>query len=306
MSVPFDTVMNEFLAPVLLFSNSNAQYQDIGTSGISAAMDLDSPGQLHIVYFSSQNTIIHASFTYNSTSHSYTPVLSPTQISGSELANHPVIAVSPTDNSITVAWVSGINGVGNIYAKTRYSDGLWTSPVKINSADVWTSPNSGLNIDQGPSLVISADGERHLIYIENWRVSAPFEYGRIHYCTSTGSSWTDQFINAYSHDPVLAMTLNGDMYILGHGHPQSTTSISQCKDENTLCVAKKVAGSGSWSQQTLVSTPITIGGITHGFDSSASVKWSTVGWNSPDTVEFAIFSTENDSYSDTSIWYGRL
>jgi hypothetical protein len=213
--------------------------------------------------------------------------------------------VSPLDNSVTVAWVGGTDGAGNIYSRTKTGN-IWGSQIKVNSADVWTSPNAGLNIDQGPSLVISADGIKHLVYIENWRTSIPYDYGRIHYCTGNGSSWSDTFINSYSHDPAIAVKSNGDLYILGHGHPQSTTSVTGCKDENNLCVAAKLSGAGSWSEQKLISAAINQNGITYGFDSSPSVKWSAVGWNSPDLIEYTIFTTENNSYANTSIWYGRF
>jgi hypothetical protein len=42
---------------------------------------------------------------------------------------------------------------------------------------------------------------------------------------------------------------------------------------------------------------------TRSFDSSASVKWSAVGWNRAETIEVVFFQTP---YSAPTLFYGRI
>src|SRR5206468_12832768 len=50
--------------------------------------------------------------------------------------------------------------------------------VQVSTAPAFTAASAGISIDQGPSLLIDAAGKRHLAYIEDWRVSAPYDHGR--------------------------------------------------------------------------------------------------------------------------------
>ena len=160
-----------------------------------------------------------------------------------------------------MAWISEATSPARILSRTRTSAGVWGSIETVSTAPVWISVNFGINIDQGPSLLISLDGTKHLTYIENWDSSG--NYGRIHYVSNHGTGWVDQALNVDSHDPALAWNNAGELYIIGHGHPQN----SSCKSENEMCVIKQ-AGDGTWGLPQLFAAPP----ASVSFNSSPSVQ----------------------------------
>ena len=272
---------------------SSAVQTDIGTSGITSVFDRT--GLLHILYWSAGSQITHIGATYLAATSAWTQVSGPTRVDtlGTD-NNHPVAAVSPLDDSLTVAWVSGSNGAGKIYARTRSESGSWNSAVQISTADVWTSPASGLNIDQGPSLLIDASGVKYLAYIENWHSTAPYDYGMVHIVRGTGTAWTDIAIGSYTHDPALASDGSGNLYLLGHGYPLNAA----CLTVDELCLWKQNADL-TWGAPAQFAAPSA--GLS--FDASVSVRHSLVGWNRPEAVEFLFFSAP---YNAPSLYYGRL
>jgi hypothetical protein len=208
-------------------------------------------------------------------------------------ANHPSVAVSPFDNSLTVAWVSQSSSPAQILARSRSNSGAWGSIETVSTAPVWTSTFFGINIDQGPSLLIDSGGTKHLVYIENWDSTG--SYGRLHYVVNSGSGWTDTALNSYTHAPALALNSAGDLYIIGHGHPQSQNTLCTSTDE--MCTIKK--SEVGWGSQQVLATPP----AGQSFDSSVSVKRSVVGFNRPETIEFLFFMTP---YNSPTLYYGRL
>jgi hypothetical protein len=160
---------------------------------------------------------------------------------------------------------------------------------------VWTSTIAGIDIDQGPSMLITADGTKHVTYIENY--DATGDYGRIHHVTTGSAGWVDVELAAtYSHDPALAANTQGELYIIGHGHPKDASPT--CKSSDDMCVRKRNPD-GTWGPSTLFA-PHTAGSS---FDASPSVKWSVVGWNRPETIEFLFFQTP---YDLPTLFYGRI
>jgi hypothetical protein len=291
---PFDTSSNEYKAAMILATGgATVSGAYVGTSGVTGMMDKSSV--LHLAYWSNGNHIVYLAYSYDVSQDALTKIDGPTQLDTRGSANHPSLAVSPLDGSITVAWVSQAGSPARILTRTKMS-GIWGSIATASSAPVWTSANSGVNIDQGPSLVIGLDGVKHLSYIEDWRVTAPNDYGRIHYVTDTGSGWVDQYIGSYSHDPALAITSVGQIYILGHGYPLNTT----CTSLEDLCVYTRNSN-GSWAAPQVL---LTHQG-TQSFDSSVSVKWSVIGFNRPDIIEFT-FAEVGAGYDKPVIYYGRI
>jgi hypothetical protein len=144
--------------------------------------------------------------------------------------------------------------------------------------------------------VIGPDGTKYLAYIENWRVSAPYDYGRVHFVTYTGSAWSDQYIGSYTHDPAVALNSAGQIYIIGHGYPLNTVCIST----DDLCIYQRNSN-GSWATPKLF---LAHQG-TQSFDISISVKWSVVGFNRPETIEF-FFADAGNGYSNPILYYGRI
>ncbi|MEO8611237.1 MAG: hypothetical protein ABI690_25295 [Chloroflexota bacterium] len=287
---PFDTSTNTFRSPITLVSNAPTVSGDyIGSSGVSGMVAAN--GLLHVAYWSNGNHITHQAYTYNSGSNTLTPSGSSTQLDSTGNASHPIIAISPLDDSLTVAWVSETAPI-QILSRTRSSGGSWGSIQVVSTSTPWTSRNQGVNIDQGPSLIITPNGTRHLLYIENY--DSTNHYGHVHYATNSGGSWTDTALSLYSHNPGLATNAAGDIYLIGHG--------SESAGQNVNLYTMKKNSDGTWgTQQQFASPP-----AGENFDASPSIKWSAVGFNRPETVEFAFFTPIGGNYNDTKIYYGRF
>lgn len=295
MDRPFSIVNNTFTTAQILAKNAATPGPGmyVGTSGVSAGMD--GTGILHVAYWSSGNHITYLA--YNPSSGGYSPVSGPTVLDSSGSASHPSLAVSPVDNSVTVAWVSQATNPAQILARTKTSGGAWGGIKTVNAAPVWTSTDNGINIDQGPSLIIDGSGVRHLTYIENF--TAPNVYGRIRYAVSSGSGWSDTNTGFYSHDPGLALSTTGGLYIVGHGYDNQDPA--PCNSMQIMCVIKKNAN-GSWGPPQAVATP----SGSSSYDSSPSIKWSVVGFNRPDVIEFIFPEVISGDYSNTILHYARI
>ena len=254
---------------------------------------VDLTGNLHVVYWTNGNHILHGAYTYNSATNALASVSSFFQVDTAGGANHPSVAISPTDNSLMVAQVSEADNPPKIRTRTRANTGIWGSVQSASTASVWTSIDNGINIDQGPSLVIDLSGIKHLTYIQSFDGSVG-DYGRIHYVTDTGSGWVDQALNAFTHDSVLAIDNAGAVYIIGHGHPKNSTCLSMLD----MCMIKKNSN-GTWGTPQLFATHPG----ANSFDSSPSVKWSAVGFNRPDVIEFTFFMTP---YDNPTLYYGQI
>ena len=64
---------------------------------------VDLTGNLHVVYWTNGNHILHGAYTYNSATNALASVSSFFQVDTAGGANHPSVAISPTDNSLMVA-----------------------------------------------------------------------------------------------------------------------------------------------------------------------------------------------------------
>jgi hypothetical protein len=292
---PFDTAAGAFRPGRIVASGLPTVGSDyIGSSGVSAMVDAG--GRLHVAYWAAGDQIVHRAFAYAAATDALAEVGAPTRLDADGRANHPSLAVSPLDGSLTVAWVSEATSPASLSARTRAADGTWGPTELVSSAPVWTSTTGGINIDQGPSLVVGADGARHLSYIEDFDRTG--DYGRVHYARNDGAGWVDQVVPlTYTHDPALALGAAGELYLLGHGHRNSAA----CLSELTICV-KKRGQDGTWGPSEAVATP----SGSDSFDASVSTRWSAVGFNRPETVEFLFFAARNGSYLDTRLYYGRL
>ena len=300
---PFDTAANAYKPAVTLATDSGVISSGlyIGTSGVTGMVDLN--GMLHVAYWRNDDHVMHRAYAYNAASNTLNPIDDLFQVDAAGSANHPVLAVSPKDNSVTVAWISESDSPTLIRARTRASNGSWGDAEVASTFDfppgvaVWTSRDNGLNIDQGPSLVIDANGMKHMVYIESFN-GAIGDYGRVHYVTGSGSGWVDEALDFLSHDPALAIKASGELYIIGHGHHRNPAAEEPCYSMDTMCVVKQNAD-GSWG----IPAPIIAQTDQGSFDSSPSVKWSVMGFNRPEVVEFIFFMTP---YEDPTVYYARL
>jgi hypothetical protein len=291
---PFDTTSGVFKPAISIANGVPTVSGDyIGTSGVSGM--IDAAGRLHVAYWASGDHITHRAYTYTAASNTLSLVEGPTQVDTAGGANHPAVAVAPANNSLTVAWVSEATNPARILARTRTGSGSWGTVETVSTAPVWISTNAGKNIDQGPSLVIDGSGKKHLAYMENYDGTG--DYGRVHYVVNPGSGWTDQALSFYTHDPALAINSAGDIYLLGHGFRFN----SACQSMLDMCSVKRNAD-GAWALPQIVAAPPS----ADSFDASPSVKWSAVGWNRPETIEFLFFSANNGNYNNTTVYYARL
>lgn len=293
----FDTNSNTFRTPLVLTTGNPTISGDyIGTSGVSATFN--QAGLLQVAYWSADNHLIHQAYSYNAASHTLSPVTTAFQLDAAGNANHPALAVSPLDGSLTVAWVSQATTPARILARTWQSATGWGAIETVSTAPVWTSTNFGLNIDQGPSLLIDSLGTRHTAYIQ--AVDATADYGRVHYATNAGNGWVDSALPIYTHNPALALNAASEMYVLGHGHPQNATvqsGLTACLTMEEMCVLR--VGEGAWSNSRQIAPRPGL----ESFDASPSVKWSVVGLNRPETIEFLFFATP---YNTPILYYGRF
>jgi len=290
----FNITSNSFQPAFLISSGNTTVSSDyIGSSGVSAMFD--TANILHIAYWSGGNRITYRAYSINATNGAAVLVSGPTVLDASGPSNHPSLVISPLDNSVTVAWVSQATNPAKILARTRPSGGGWGAIETVSTAPVWTSSNFGINIDQGPSILIDPAGTKHLAYIQDFDQTN--NYGRIHYATKSGAGWNDIALPSYTHDPALALNSRGELYIVGHGYSLNLS----CLSPQDICLIKKNSD-GTWSNPIVFATPPSGGN----FDASPSVKWSVVGNNRPDTIEFLFFSALNGSYNNTSIYYAYL
>jgi hypothetical protein len=289
--IPFDVTSNSYQSPITLATDMASLEGDyLGTSGVSGLFDRDH--MLHIVYWSSGNHITYVSVTYDQPTNTITQVTTPTQLDTEGSANHPVLAISPLDGTVTVAWVSEATSPARILTRTRDSAGNWDAEAVISTAPVWISTSGGLNIDQGPSLIIGTDGTRHLAYIQDFDDSG--DYGVVHYVSKArGGDWVDETLNTRSHDPAVALTDTDAVYILGHGPHED--------NQNTNMYYSKRQPDGSWTPIQLVATSDQMD-----YDSSPSVKWGVIGFNRPEVIEFVFFATDEGNYNNPRVVYGRL
>jgi hypothetical protein len=295
----FSTSTNTFKTPITISTNSSTVSGDyLGSQGVSAAFD--GAGKLNIAYWSTGNHVIYLAYTYDASANTLNLVQGPTQIDTSGSANHPALAISPLDNSVTIAWVSQATNPAKILAKISVDGISWSTAQQVSATtggDPWVSDNAGKNIDQGPSLIITSNGEKHALYMETFDSTG--DYGRMHYSTATGSTWTDHETNFYSHAAALAVNSAGDIYMLGHGHPSNPGSCTSMS--NQMCFVKRNSDA-SWA------TPQVFASAQAGenLDASVSTKWSAVAWNRPETIEVLFFSAANGDYNNTTLIYGQI
>lgn len=289
---PFDIVSRTFRSPITLATgNPTVPTGDyIGTVGVSGMFDTS--GTLQVAYWAANKQITHRSYTYNAGTNALTLTSGPTRVDVSGSSNHPAVAISPVDNSLTVAWVSEATSPAKILARTRTAAGVWGGVETVSTSPVWVSTTMGINIDQGPSLIIDGSNAKHLTYIENYDGTG--RYGKTHYAINSGSGWVDTATTLYSHDPGLAINSANEIYIIGHG-PEST-------GQNINLYYMRKTGATTWTALTLLAAPPS----GSSFDASPSIKWGVVGWNRPDQIEFAFFLANGGNYYNTTLYYARL
>ncbi len=286
-------------------------------------------GVLNIAYWSSGDHITYASYNYDPATNTLSPQDGPTQLDSttSGYSNHPALAVSPVNGDITVAWLwqntLEHSTQAFVYARTKTQSG-WGDMQQASSSlykpwidghDDPAYPDTyGLNVDQGPSMVITSDGVIHLSYAEAGYDSQ--DYGRTHYVTYTQpTGWVDTIVvdglgNYYfTHDPSLTTDDADQIYLFGHTDWRNSSPCTYSYPAAVNCFMKKNPN-GTWTAPQLVKdkngNALPPSNPQETFDDSVSMKWGVVGWNRPELVEFAFFSGQQSTYWNMSLYYGTL
>ncbi len=303
---PFDLNTNTFRNPSLIASGNptvpSGMY--VGTNGISALAS--SNGNIHLSYWAAGNQIAYRRLSYSAATNTLT-TLESFRVDNDGQSNHPMLAVSPVDSSVTVTWMSETGNPATVLARTRSSGGTWGNIEQVSNVPVWRSNLFGINVDQGPNIVIDSAGTRHVAYIENYDSTG--DYGRVNYAfkRTSDTSWTSAPMAAtsaisgltvngyfYSHTPTLALDGANNLYVFGHG-PTLTR-------RNTEMYYAKRNTNGSWGPLELLLAPPPGDSL----DASPSVKWSAVGFNRPDAIEMLFFLAPGANYVDVDLYYARL
>lgn len=190
------------------------------------------------------------------------------------LTEHPAIAFGP-DGTLLAAWLQGSCTVirdgtcytpdATIYTRLRSPGGTWQNTVALPDQSFTT-------IDNGPSVMVTADGVRHITFL-----SATVNHeDEIRYWYDAGAGWQgdQQPADQVTHDPVLGPDGQGGLYIYGHGAPPPPDYAGRGMNKY---VFHKPAGATAWGPWTLlVAGPI---------DDASSTRWSQF---------FYQFPSEND------------
>jgi hypothetical protein len=179
---------------------------------------------------------------------------------------HPTVAFAPNGDFV-VSWIDG-NGQyydpGIVRTRVRHRNGRWDPSYAIPDVGAQSS------LDQSNSLLITADGTRHITFIDDGNVI------RYYYDRVDGQGWRgdQQPPTQVTHDPVLGPDGQGGLYIYGHNTPVG--SIGGIGDGKLRF--HKPAGASVWSSYDLVRDGL--------IDDASSVRWSQFFHFHPEEVDF--------------------
>ncbi len=261
-------------------TSAGGSYVSQGREGV--AMAVDESGVPHVVFsFLGAGNVKHIAAAQLSGS-SWTTAL---QVDDAKLgtgqgALHPTIAYTPK-NRLLVAWLAG-----NETAAYNTPDGtihvrditeLASSPASVVINDTNNAQGhpgyAATTIDQGPSLLVTADGVAHLTYIDTddviryWFSDASSDYG-------FWNGW-HQPARQQTHDPSLGPDGSGGVYIYGHGTPAG----NQNGHGNNLYRMHLAAGSETWTGFSEVVADTNT-------DCSVSTRWSQFFHYAPSQVDY--------------------
>ncbi len=263
----FDTHANQWSSPTLL-QLENYQFAQ-GGEGVSLA--LDAAGLPHIAWnFRDSADYVHVVYAHGLSGGGFT---APLQLDDYTLAAghgalHPAIAFAP-DGSLVVAWLDGFGSYdsnGTIHVRTRDPSGTWSASVEIPDQAETT-------VDNGPSLMVTSDGVRHVAFV-NYTDTARYWY------SADGITWHgDQQPPAQqTHDPSLGPDGSGGLYMYGHGTPEPTIEGTGLN----LYRFHKPAGATAWGPFTQY--------VTGDYDCSISTRWAQFFQNYPATPDAVYWS----------------
>ena len=179
-------------------------------------------------------------------------------------ARHPAVGFAPSGDFV-VSWIDsdgGYSSAGTVRTRVLHPNGQWDPSYAV------PNDTAGGSLDQSCSLLITADGIRHITFLNT--------ANQIRYYYDAGSGWQGDQQPPYqiTHDPVLGPDGAGGLYIYGHATPEP--------DYRGLGDGKlrlhKPAGATAWGAYNL---------IQDGYiDDATSARWSQFFHNHPNEVDF--------------------
>lgn len=260
-----------------------------GDQGVNLA--LDKSGAPHVFWTAKVGTQLRIKYSNRTGATWSKPVLADETAVTLHNAWHPTMAFAP-NGDLLLAYLDGVGKYshdGAIHTRLRHSSGTWATSQTIPIGNVYTG------IDNGPSLMITADARQHITF------TGPVS--EIQYWYNAGSGWiSDQPFTKgapqLTHDPSLGPdgTTNG-IYIYGHGTPVPYNGIGP-----NLYRFHKPAGGvwGLWNE--IVPDPHTP--TANHVDCAVTTRWSQFFFNSPTIVDFAYYTELTPNSHDFTIYTG--
>ena len=267
----FDTATDTWGSTTPL--ETNAFFSGAPTQGDEGvALALDNAGSPHAVwaYMSALNVSrLHYATLLNGT---WSTPLAIEAISPAQTVAfnswHPAVAFAPSGD-LTVAWLDGTGGSafdGVVRTRVRHANGAWDATLTLPDTFVI------VGADNGPSLLITADGVRHIAFCGSNNTV------RYYYASGSGNWQGDQqTTTTVTHDPVLGPDGSGGLYLYGHGEPPVGEPEGLGDGKFRFHKAAHATAWGPFTQITEATGPI---------DDSTSTRWSQFFYNYPKTIDF--------------------
>lgn len=258
---------------------------DLRQGSVGVALALDANGAVHVVYNTTEGSLRRLAYRMLAGG-SWTPeTIVDDQPSADN--SHPALAFGE-DGTLYLAWLADNGTQGMIRVRAR-RNGVWNTASQIDD-NVFR--NNGYSVDQGPSLIVTPNGDVHVAYIGPYEriPAAPtgYDYGRLRhkYSVDGGVTWiNDDPPLRYTHNPALATDAAGTLYLFGQ---REYWQAQNCAD--LLVVGR--APDGPWDTWRTLATGC--------YDSSVSVKWSQYNWNQPNVLDL-IYWTEQGPEGESNL-----
>src|SRR5271156_3840069 len=266
----FDTRTNAWGTITVLQTNNGYPDFSQGTEGVAVAVD--AANTAHVVWTGADSSGTLHTYYANSTSGFSAPFqVDDYTLAPNHGAIHPALAFAP-DGSLVVAWLDGYGNYleppnGTIHVRTRTPSGSWNASVEINDQAM-------TSIDQGPSLLVTSDGTRHIAF-NNGSDIVRYWY------SSDGATWQGNEKtpkNQNIQNPSLGPDGTGGISLYGPGPPTPTIQ----SDGLNLYRYHKAVGSTTWGPWTQY--------VSGDYDSSVSTRWAQFHQNFPAQVDAVYWS----------------
>ena len=256
-----------------------------GREGIALAVD--AAGNPHVAWTFLASQTKHIAYAWRSSGGwSHSSQIDDSRLGPGQGALHPTLAFAP-NGTLLASWLVGNERAaynfpdGRIAVRTRNPGGSWSPSVEIPERIAPPNPGyAATTIDQGPSLLVTADGVAHLTFID---VEDAIRY----WYSPDYRIWhgARQPNRQLTHDPVLGPDGNGGIFIYGHGTPAGDKN----GHGNSLYRMQLAAGATAWSPfNRIVSDP--------NVDCSVSTRWSQFFHFFPKQIDYTYWNDHKPDF----------